>query len=91
MTHADAPLTVGQVAHYFHRARRSDLQELLETLAALGHVEGTDDGRYSRKHLRHRTFSNPFYRPSNRRSEPCAELDSVLIQSQLSGRGKGTT
>jgi DNA-binding IclR family transcriptional regulator len=47
MTHADEPLTVEQVAQHFHRARRSDVQELLETLEALGHVEGTDDGSYA--------------------------------------------
>jgi response regulator of citrate/malate metabolism len=47
MTHADAPLTVEQVAQHFHRARRSDVRELLETLAALGHVEVTDDGAYA--------------------------------------------
>jgi hypothetical protein len=47
MTHADEPLTVEQVAQHFHRARRSDVQSLLETLEALGHVEGTDDGSYA--------------------------------------------
>ena len=47
MTHADELLTVEQVAQHFHRARRSDVQELLETLEALGHVEGTDDGGYA--------------------------------------------
>jgi hypothetical protein len=47
MTHADEPLTVEQVAQHFHRARRSDVQDLLETLAALGHVEATDDGAYA--------------------------------------------
>ena len=40
MTHADEPLTVEQVAQHFEYARRSDVQALLETLAALGHVEG---------------------------------------------------
>jgi hypothetical protein len=44
MTHADAPLTVEEVAQHFHRARRSDVQELLETLEALGHGEGVEDG-----------------------------------------------
>jgi hypothetical protein len=44
MTHADAPLTVEQVAQHFHRARRSDVRELLETLAALWHMEATDGG-----------------------------------------------
>jgi hypothetical protein len=38
MTHADEPLTVEQVAQHFHRARRSDVQDLLETLAAPGSV-----------------------------------------------------
>jgi DNA-binding IclR family transcriptional regulator len=47
MTHADEPLTVEQVAQHFHRARRSDVQELLETLEALGHVEGTEEGTYA--------------------------------------------
>ena len=47
MTHADEPLTVEQVAQHFHRARRSDVQDLLETLAALGHVEATEDGAYA--------------------------------------------
>ncbi|WP_263841666.1 class I SAM-dependent DNA methyltransferase [Salinibacter sp.] len=47
MTHADAPLTVEQVAQHFYNARRDDVRELLETLAALGHVEGTDDGAYA--------------------------------------------
>ena len=46
MTHAEAPLTVEQVAQHFHRAHRSDVRELLETLAALGHVEATEDGAY---------------------------------------------
>nr|WP_263821465.1 DNA methyltransferase [Salinibacter sp.] len=47
MTHADAPLTVEQVARHFYNARRADVRELLETLAALGHVEATDDGAYA--------------------------------------------
>jgi hypothetical protein len=47
MTHADTPLTVEQVVQYFHRARRADVRELLETLSALGHVEATDDGAYA--------------------------------------------
>jgi DNA-binding IclR family transcriptional regulator len=47
MTHADEPLTTEQVAQHVHRARRSDVRELLETLAALGHVEATDDGAYA--------------------------------------------
>jgi len=47
MTHADEPLTVEQVAQHFHRARRADVQELLETLEALGHVEGTEEGAYA--------------------------------------------
>ena len=44
MTHADEPLTVEQVAQHFHRARRADVRELLETLDALGHVKGTGEG-----------------------------------------------
>lgn len=47
MTHADAPLTVEEIAQHFHRARRADVQELLETLEALGHVEGTEGGVYA--------------------------------------------
>ena len=47
ITHADAPLTVEQVAQHFHRARRTDVQDLLETLAALGHVEATEEGAYA--------------------------------------------
>jgi DNA-binding IclR family transcriptional regulator len=47
MTHADEPLTVEEVAQHFYRARRADVQELLETLEALGHVEETDDGAYA--------------------------------------------
>ena len=47
MTHADEPLTVEQVAQHFHRARRADVQELLETLDALGHVERTEEGAYA--------------------------------------------
>jgi len=41
MTHADEPLTVdpdGGRDQHFHRARRSDVREVLETLAALGQV-----------------------------------------------------
>ncbi len=41
------PLTVEQVAQHFYNARRDDVRELLETLAALGHVEATDDGAYA--------------------------------------------
>ncbi|WP_263809314.1 hypothetical protein [Salinibacter sp.] len=47
MTHADAPLTVEQVARHFYNARRADVRELLETLAALGHVEETEEGAYA--------------------------------------------
>jgi hypothetical protein len=47
MTHADEPLTTEQVAQHFHRARRTDVQDLLETLAALGHVEATEEGAYA--------------------------------------------
>ena len=46
MTHAEEPLTVEQVAQHFYNARRADVRELLETLAALGHVEATEDGAY---------------------------------------------
>ena len=46
MTHADEPLTVEEVAQHFHRARRADVQALLETLEALGHVEGTEEGAF---------------------------------------------
>ena len=46
MTHADEPLTVEEVAQHFHHARRTDAQELLETLEALGHVEGTAEGAF---------------------------------------------
>ena len=47
MTHVDEPLTIEEVARHFHRGRRSDVQALLETLAALGHVKETDDGAYA--------------------------------------------
>jgi DNA-binding IclR family transcriptional regulator len=47
MHHADGPLTVEQVARHFHRARRSAVRELLDTLAALGHVEQTEEGAYA--------------------------------------------
>jgi len=47
MTHADEPLTVEEVAQHFHRARRSDVRELLETLEALGHVGAINDGAYA--------------------------------------------
>jgi predicted Rossmann fold nucleotide-binding protein DprA/Smf involved in DNA uptake len=46
-THADEPLTVEQVAQHFEYARRADVQELLETLEALGHVERADGGAYA--------------------------------------------
>ena len=61
MTHADEPLTDEQVAQHVPRALsereevcrkssacacRSDVQELLETLVALGHVEGTEEGAF---------------------------------------------
>ena len=32
---------------HFEYARRSDVQALLETLAALGHVKETDDSAYA--------------------------------------------
>jgi len=47
MHHADGPLTVEQVARHFHRARRSAVRELLDTLAALGQVEQTEEGAYA--------------------------------------------
>ena len=47
MTHAEEPLTVEQVAQHFYNARRADVRELLETLAALGHVEATEEGAYA--------------------------------------------
>ena len=47
MTHAEEPLTVEQVAQHFHRARRADVRELLETLAALGHMRATNDGAHA--------------------------------------------
>ena len=51
MTRADTntSLTVdpdGRRDQHIHRARRSDVRELLETLAALGHVEETEEGAY---------------------------------------------
>lgn len=46
MSHAAEPLTVEQVAQHFYNARRSDVRELLETLAALGHVERAGEGGY---------------------------------------------
>lgn len=33
--------------NHFHRARRSAVRELLDTLSALGHVEQTDAGTYA--------------------------------------------
>jgi hypothetical protein len=47
MTHADEPLTVEQVAQHFHRARRADVESLLERLDALGHVTATGEGAYA--------------------------------------------
>ncbi len=43
--HADHPLTVEEVAQHFHRARRDDVRDLLETLAGLGLVD-QDNGSY---------------------------------------------
>ena len=43
MAHVDAPLTTEQVAQHFYNARRADVCELLETLAALGHMGATND------------------------------------------------
>ncbi len=47
MHHADGPLIVEQVARPVRRARRADVRSLLDTLAALGHVEATDAGTYA--------------------------------------------
>jgi hypothetical protein len=47
MTHSDGPLTVEEVARHFHRARRDDVRELLETLASLGHVEEAENGEFA--------------------------------------------
>ena len=49
MVHADGPLTVDldRRAQHVHRACRTDVQDLVETLAALGHVENTEDGAYA--------------------------------------------
>ncbi|WP_118827738.1 class I SAM-dependent DNA methyltransferase [Salinibacter ruber] len=41
--HADHPLTVEEVAQHFHRARRDDVRDLLETLAGLGLVDQDDE------------------------------------------------
>jgi hypothetical protein len=41
--HADQPLTVEEVAQHFHRARRDDVRDLLETLAGLGLVDQDDE------------------------------------------------
>lgn len=49
MTHA-RPLTVDSESirdKHFRRARQATMQELLETLVALGPVEETDDGAYA--------------------------------------------
>jgi hypothetical protein len=34
-------------ARHFHHARRADVESLLDTLTALGHVEHTDAGTYA--------------------------------------------
>jgi len=47
MTHSEGPLTVEEVARHFHRARRDDVRELLETLQALGHVEQAGEEAFS--------------------------------------------
>jgi hypothetical protein len=47
MTHSDEPLTVEEVAQHFHRARRDDVRELLETLASLGHVEEAEGDTFT--------------------------------------------
>ena len=41
-----APLDVDTVAGHFTRARKTDVAELLETLATLGHARQTEDGRF---------------------------------------------
>jgi len=43
--HADRPLTVEEVAQHFHRARRDDVRDLLETLVGLGLLD-QDNGSY---------------------------------------------
>lgn len=45
MDHAEEPLTVEQVAQHFHRARRDDVRDLLETLNGLGLVD-KDNGEF---------------------------------------------
>ena len=40
------PLTVEQVARHFIRARRSDVEALLDTLEGLGQARQTEEGLY---------------------------------------------
>lgn len=42
-----APAEVKQVAAYYTRAKKDDVAELLQTLAAVGNVRQLDDGRYT--------------------------------------------
>lgn len=44
---APAPLTSTQIAHHFNRAQTRKVEELLDTLVALGQVQRGEDGRYS--------------------------------------------
>ena len=43
----DRPATPSEVAKRFSRARKTDVEQILETLAALGQARLTDDGRYA--------------------------------------------
>ena len=40
------PATPEEIAGHFSRARKATVAELLETLATIGHIRVTDDGRY---------------------------------------------
>lgn len=42
-----APADSKEVAAYYTRARKSDVQELLETLSAVGNIRRLDDGRFT--------------------------------------------
>jgi type I restriction-modification system DNA methylase subunit len=42
-----APADVKQIAAYYTRAKKDDVTELLETLAAVGNVRQLDDGRFT--------------------------------------------
>jgi hypothetical protein len=88
MTHADAPLTVdpnGGRDQHVHRARRSDVRELLETLAALGHVEATDGGvrDVSRPPTDSKTSTA---RRSELDSEPIHPTEGGLVVCQIGSR-----